>query len=245
MISKQLQLLIKLQESDLKIQKMEFLIKRIPTELGELRENCSHMELGLEEIKEEIERLEKERRAQERDIEAKKEEISKRKKRLMEVKTNKEYSAVSTEVDSFSKIVSGIEEEVITIMEKIEEHKSALTQKNELMKKEIENLARVEQEKKAEMSKLQQRLLQFKTRREEISKGVEENLLKHYSRISQGRKGLAVVPIVDNICQGCHMTVIPQTVAEVKRNNKIITCLHCSRILYWQNMNVTKAPLPQ
>lgn len=245
MISKQLHLLIRLQESDLKIQKIEFFMRKIPIELDQLKENCSCIDSERQENKEEMERLEKDKRAKEREIEAKKEEISKRKKRLMEVKTNKEYSAVLTEIGSFDKLVSGIEEEVLTIMEKMEEHKNSFSQKDELLKKDMEAFNKMEQQKKAELSVWEERLQQFKTRREELSKGIEENLLKNYCRIRRGRKGLAVVPIVDNICQGCHMTVIPQTVAVIKRNNKIITCLHCSRILYWKNSSIAKATLPE
>ncbi len=231
MIPKQLQLLIKLQEGDLRIQKIEYYRERIPIELCKLKENCLVLERELVEIKEAIDGLEKERRNKEREIEGKNEYIAKRKKKLMEVKTNKEYSAVLSEIDSLNKVISDVEEEVIAIMEKIEEKKNYSHEKAEQLKKEIEAFSGLEEEKKAELSKLEEKLGQLRTQRESLAKSVEENLLKNYYRISRGRKGVAIVPVIENICQGCHMTVTPQTVSEIKMNNRIITCLNCSRIL--------------
>ena len=62
---------------------------------------------------------------------------------------------------------------------------------------------------------------------------IAEDVLDNYKRLFQSKNGMAVVGLVDEVCQGCHMKVVKSTVVEVKGANRLAHCENCGRILYW------------
>ena len=61
---------------------------------------------------------------------------------------------------------------------------------------------------------------------------VERAALSLYERVLAGREGLALVPLVNKSCGGCHMVQPPQVISEARLNAKLVTCDSCNRILY-------------
>ncbi|MDH7500570.1 MAG: C4-type zinc ribbon domain-containing protein, partial [candidate division NC10 bacterium] len=64
--------------------------------------------------------------------------------------------------------------------------------------------------------------------------GMDPELVQTYARIYEVRQGLAVVPVKDRSCSGCFVTLTPQAFQEARRNDRILTCPNCNRILYWK-----------
>ena len=62
---------------------------------------------------------------------------------------------------------------------------------------------------------------------------IEEHVIDNYNRLFKSKNGMAVVGLVDEVCQGCHMKVVKSTVVEVKGENRLAHCENCGRILYW------------
>ena len=62
---------------------------------------------------------------------------------------------------------------------------------------------------------------------------IDARLLSQYERILKSREGLALVPVMNNACGGCHMGLPPQVVNETQQHEKWIVCESCARILYW------------
>jgi predicted nucleic acid-binding Zn-ribbon protein len=62
---------------------------------------------------------------------------------------------------------------------------------------------------------------------------VPEVLLDLYERLFKSKAGVAVVGLVDEVCQGCHMKVVKSTVVAVKRESSVANCENCGRLLYW------------
>ena len=73
---------------------------------------------------------------------------------------------------------------------------------------------------------------------------MERPVLDLYRRLLTGRKGLAVVGIKNGTCQGCFLSLPPQLVQEVRRQDRILTCSHCQRILFWsgESMHTPSEP---
>ena len=72
------------------------------------------------------------------------------------------------------------------------------------------------------------------------------DLLAEYSRILQ-RRGTALAEAKDGGCTMCHVKLRAQVYVDVKRNDGIITCSSCSRILYFNApppQGALEAPLP-
>ena len=63
---------------------------------------------------------------------------------------------------------------------------------------------------------------------------MDEELRRRYEMILQRRGGVAVVAVRDGTCQGCRMRVPPQLYNQIQRNDQIILCPSCQRMLHWQ-----------
>src|SRR4030043_457409 len=71
-------------------------------------------------------------------------------------------------------------------------------------------------------------------RREVLSKQIESKLFKLYNTLKEKRQGVGVVSAKSETCQGCFVNVPPQMFIEVQKNNILIRCPNCNRILYWE-----------
>ena len=71
--------------------------------------------------------------------------------------------------------------------------------------------------------------------RDDIAGRLSRDVRNRYERISRGKAGLAVVSIKKGACGGCFTALPPQRINEVKRNDRLITCEHCGRVLVWND----------
>ena len=70
---------------------------------------------------------------------------------------------------------------------------------------------------------------------------VDDELLRMYERIRKARIP-AVVPLNEESCGGCFMTIRPQIVNEIIGNERVHCCQHCNRLLYYPgNVNFPEA----
>ncbi len=82
--------------------------------------------------------------------------------------------------------------------------------------------------------------------REKKVTGLKPDLLAEYQRILQ-RRGTALSEAKDGACTMCHVKLRAQVYVDVKRNDTIITCSSCSRILFFNApppQGALEAPLP-
>ncbi|MDD3804062.1 MAG: C4-type zinc ribbon domain-containing protein [bacterium] len=95
--------------------------------------------------------------------------------------------------------------------------------KNERIRGKEESLGFKVQAKEAEIKKF----------RDTLRKKIGSDLLNQYDRIIKRYKIRAVAQVNDGVCYGCFMALPTSYVSEADRNNKIITCPNCGRILFW------------
>jgi hypothetical protein len=61
------------------------------------------------------------------------------------------------------------------------------------------------------------------------------SLIALFEQVARARKGVAVcVATLDGLCSSCHVRLRPQVFQEVRRNDAIIQCYSCNRILYYE-----------
>ena len=239
-MKEQLKLLRELQKIDLTLKKIKEERDRFPKEMKKLDEREHIEKERMQKEREKIESLEKERRQKERNLNTEQEKIKKAEGRMFEVKTNKEYQALLSEVETIKEVTSREEEEILQILEEIDELKK------DLLKREREvatALEKIEREKKKIQEKMDQSdglWKEQKERREVLSKQVESTLYRLYNTLKEKRQGVGVVNVKNETCQGCFVNVPPQMFIEVQKNNAIIRCPNCNRILYWEGDWKTK-----
>lgn len=61
---------------------------------------------------------------------------------------------------------------------------------------------------------------------------MNQKVLSFYEKIRKWAKNTAVVPVKKQACYGCFMKIYDKTYLSVVKDEEIVTCPHCGRILY-------------
>lgn len=165
------------------------------------------------------------------DVESRRERVRKLRQQQMEVKTNKEFTAIELEIKMVENETRGIEDQELGAMEVVEGVRRELAANKELLKAEQGAI-------ETEVKGLEQRAIELRAELEKISKTrselaptVNPEWMSAYERIS-ARREPALVPIVDATCGGCHMKLPPAVYHATRRADTIATCDFCARLLY-------------
>ncbi len=236
----QLELLWELQKIDLALKRIKEEKERFPKETKKLDERQNMEKEKIQKEREKIEALEKERRQKERHLNTEQEKIKRAEGRMLEVKTNKEYQALLSEIETIKEATNRLEEEILQILEEVDELKKDLLKREKEVTSAIE---KIEKEKRKIQEKMEQddRLWkEQKERREVLSKQLESGLFKLYNTLKEKRQGIGVVDVKKETCQGCFVNIPPQMFIEVQKNSSLIRCPNCNRILYWEGERKTK-----
>jgi len=232
-LRKQLELLWELQQIDLALRDITEDRERYPKEMKRLDEKCRIEKERVQKEKEKIEVLEKERRQKEHHLTTEQDKIKRTESRMFEVKTNKEYQAFLTEIEGIKERNNREEEEILRLLDEIDEAKKNLTKWE---KEATAILEKIEAERKVIQGKITRDDAGCKKqmeRREVLAKQIESRLVKLYDTLKEKRRGVGVVNVKNETCQGCFLNIPPQMYIEVQKNNTLIQCPHCNRILYW------------
>ena len=229
-----LERLVELQRLDSEIAEVEAAAAAIPGVIRRIEEQLMKAKAALDAVTAETDRMTKLRRQQERELEEVTDQLKKRQSRLFEIKTNQEYSAVLKEIEGLKHKVSVLEEAILVLLDQIEVALKARAEEEQRVRSSEAEALRDTQRKEAELRQLRGRLSELQGARKGRSKNVESSLLQQYLRLLKSRAGLAVAPARDGSCEGCHVALTPQLYNEVRRNEEILTCERCGRILYWR-----------
>jgi uncharacterized protein len=234
----QLNLLMKLQEVELAVKQVEAVIAAKPHELDPLMHVLDETRTSATNHRKDLDTLDRQRRQLESAITEEQNNLQKAQRKLLEVKTNKEYAAMLAEIEAFKQKISGHEDAVLHIMERTDLSKQELQVLDRQVKEAEQALTEGRRRNDLELSALQNTLAEQQRVREETALQLERPVMELYGRLLNGRKGLAVVGIKNGTCQGCFLSLPPQLVQEVRRQDRILTCSHCQRILIWSGETV-------
>ncbi len=236
----QLDLLWELQKIDLELREIKDSQEGYPKEVKRLDEKEKIEKEKVQKEKEKVEVLEKERRKKEGHLSLEQERIKKTEGRMFEVKTNKEYQALLTEIETVKGANSREEEEILTLLEEIDELKKSISKRD---KEAAAVLSKIEGEKKSlqeKMTRDQEVLKRRMERREAVTKQLEATLYRLYNTLKDKRRGVGVVSVKHETCQGCFVNVPPQLFIEVQKHKALVRCPNCNRILYWEGNGEAK-----
>jgi predicted nucleic acid-binding Zn-ribbon protein len=224
--------LYQLQTVDSEIDRLHTIRGELPLEVQDLEDDIAGLETRIEKFQTEIDSLDKKINEKKYAMQDSLELIKKYETQQENVRNNREYDALSKEIE-----FQGLE---IQLAEKhVKEFKIAIDGKNELVGSSQDALS----ERKIDLEHKQKELKDIikETEKEEKSltkksgsaeKDIEDRLLVAYNRLrSNARNGLAVVPVERDACGGCHSKIPPQRQLDIKTFKKIIVCEHCGRIL--------------
>ena len=230
----QLQTLINLQAIDTRIAALEADAARLPKEIAAIHAAVEEAKKHVDQTKTRLDAARKDQRAREKDLEVVQAKRSKNEARLYEVKTNKEYSAVLTEIEEIKQEKARMEEEVLVLME-AQERLTGEIREAETRFKQREGEGRGQEATlKEQLRGIETELAAVRTERKELAAQLPAPILADYDRILRARAGLALVPVAKpNFCGACRMTITPQRLQELRAQSSLIPCESCGRYLYW------------
>jgi len=205
--------------------------EKIPHDIETLRFQVTTLHQGIEKTKQHLLELKKEYKLAEVDLKASEDKISQYSVQLYSAKTNEQYKAFLNEIEAQKRSKAELEERMIAILEETETtegsikiHQSELEQAERNARSEIENL-------EATKRTLDQEIKSRGEERANIISQLHKEFLRIYERIKTGKGGIAVVGITDERCGGCLTPLPPQLVEEVHKQDRLIFCEYCGRIL--------------
>jgi len=224
--------LIALQNVEIEMFKAEEGLTEIPRQIEEIDSIIQARKRSIDSIDEEVVSFEESREPLEAELKENQELLDAADTRIKRIKTNKEFLALQREIDLAKKRKIDIEEQLLTLMDKIEKKNA----EKERIQKSFDADRSILEEKKAafvdQIKELEKVLEGYKGRDNKLRKTVDASLLSKYDRIKQNKKGLVVVECNNGVCKGCNMHIPPQLYNELVRGDRLIVCPVCQRILY-------------
>ncbi|WP_258097548.1 zinc ribbon domain-containing protein [Marinoscillum pacificum] len=231
-VAKKLDSLVKLQSIDSERDELIKVRGALPDEVMDLEDEIAGYQTRVEKQNQELADLEDNINSNKAAIKDAEKLIKKYEEQQMNVRNNREYDAITKEVELQQLEIQILEKRIKESYAKIDAKKEEIDQtKNTLSEREKDldskkgELETITKESESDEEKLLKE-------REKAAKNVEERLFKSYEKVRKNmRNGLAVVPVKRGACGGCFNVVPPQQQAEIREKKKIIVCEHCGRIL--------------
>ncbi|MBI4386170.1 MAG: hypothetical protein HY551_02190 [Elusimicrobia bacterium] len=224
--------LLQLQTQDRLLDSLQASINKIPKDIQALQDSLDAEKSRVAELKNKANKLQIEKKEKEISLAQKEEAIRKHGQELNHVKTNEAYRALQVEIDKAKSDVSELETAILLLMEQVdstsrEEKKAAAALKDAEAKaqKEIQSL-------EAEKSKLSAELTEKRSTRDSLAQAIAPEVIKIYDHLRARRQGIALAPVNATMCGACRITLLPQSLVELTRGNKLVACESCQRILY-------------
>jgi uncharacterized protein len=233
-MSPDLEHLIELQNLETAIEESRRRIAAHPQRVADADARLAHAKEAVEATRQRLKACQEARREQEKEAAVYQSRLSKFKDQLSAVKTNKEYQAMQHEIETAQKELGAVEERVLERMMESD----ALTAE---VKKAEQSLATqqtdVDAEKKTlveELATVEAALKEATAKRVSRVASLPPHLVALFEQVSRVRKGLAITTATrDGLCSACHVRLRPQVFQEIRRNDQIIQCASCNRILYF------------
>jgi len=180
----------------------------------------------------EVNEVEQEKKVLEENLAAESDNIARSEVRLKDIKTQKEYQAVSKEISAAKKIIAELEEQSLQKVIRIDELKAEIETVQENLKLLEENTASQTSEIQGKIEKLEASIGVDMAEREMMVKSLHPSLLNRYTKLREKRQGLAVVEARNGSCLGCNMNLPPQVYNNLFHAEDLIACPHCQRLLF-------------
>jgi len=231
-----LKILFQLQLVDDQLDKLEELRGDLPRTVNSLESQINELKNDIKtKTAEQQESIDK-RAHNEEEIEKLKESQKKFKAQLYQVRNNKEYDALTKEIDHSEEQIS----KLTTENDALADLSKTLTNQVEEVQPKLEELEKELTERQADLEEIikanKKEETQLLEKRKKIETQVTKPDISLYTRIRKAKRGKAVATVKRSACSGCHNIIPSQRQLEIRRNVRIFTCEYCGRILISQEI---------
>jgi predicted nucleic acid-binding Zn-ribbon protein len=181
------------------------------------------------------------RRAIDKDLISAQQRQEKYKEQLMAVKTNDEYRAMQHQIEAVGVEVGQHEERVLVNMMEADEVNAGIKKAEAALKAAQAKVAAERGAIESEVKAQQAALTELNASRERIIGALDnKGVIDTFQRIAKVR-GSAVARAEGERCTVCQVRLRPAVFAEVRKNEQIVQCDSCNRILFFVPPKPTEA----
>ncbi|MBD3179453.1 MAG: hypothetical protein GF417_07480 [Candidatus Latescibacteria bacterium] len=225
--------LIRLVKKDMAIKENMAVLGRNPARIEVIDRKLAEMDQQVKEKEQKLEELEKEKRHLKGVIDSELDKIRQKKIEESKIATNTAYRAWEHELAYLQKNLDQHEEKMLFDLEKIDKINEELDKFRNEIEDEKRGLIEKKSELEEEIRQSRERLSIIEDEKLRVLPHISERVRKQYSRVLDAKGDSGVANLKNEICQGCFSKVPPQICHEVKKNDKIIRCENCGRILVY------------
>jgi predicted nucleic acid-binding Zn-ribbon protein len=231
-VEETLRSLYTLQLVDSERDQIEILKGELPMEVSDLEDEIAGLEKRIEKINGQLADVEGEINKHRGSIKNSELLIERYTKQLDDVKNNREFEALSKEIELQKLEIELFEKHIRQANGRIEGKRESLTVAQEKLDSRTKNLDIKKEELKKIIAKTEKQEKKLQKESVNARKHIEARYLKAYDKIRKTfRNGLAVVTVARDSCGGCFNRIPSQKQIEIGMRKKIMACEHCGRIL--------------
>lgn len=231
-LEERLRLLYTLQMIDANLNELEESKGDLPGIVRQLRNDVASLEESIQQKRELIDATVADRNKADEDLVEFKEKLQKYKAQQYQVRNNKEYDAITKEIEFAEESVATLESQFQSFENTMSAAKLdiegltlKLNEKNEELAEKESDLAKVSEATDEEESR-------FRAAREKVAAQIAADDIAQYDRIRNARGIVAVAVIWKNkCCSGCRNQIPPQHLIEIRKNDGLYVCQHCGRMI--------------
>lgn len=233
--------LIRLQQLETTADDARRKISNHPQRLQTLEERLTAAREALAGVKTRLADAQNRRRTEEKEVSTIQARLTKYKDQLLEVKTNREYQAMLHEIETAQTDIRTREDRILESMLEGDEFGAEVKQSEAGLKGVEKKVAAERQIIEEEVGALQVEMDRAGEARGKLAAEIDRQILVIYEQVAKNRRGIAVAEARDYTCTICSVRLRPQVFNEVRRNDAIIQCDSCRRILYFAGENAPAA----
>jgi uncharacterized protein len=224
--------LLRLQEADKAIRRLQDEIAELPKRVAAIEQKLAGTKAQLEKAQTAIKADEASKRKYETGISDLRGKISKYRDQSLDVKTNEQYKALLHEIQFAEKEIAATEDKILELMVNADARDKEVKGAQAELKVHTAEIEKEKEQARQRTEEDQKQLTEWRAKRDELRKGIGDDLLRHYERVSKFR-GSGISEVRDHKCMACQVMLRPQTYNDVRSGKETVVCDSCQRILYF------------
>jgi len=236
--------LLHLQEADKEIRRLQDEIAELPKRVAAIEHKLADTKLQLEKAQTAVKADEASRRKYDSAITDLRGKISKYRDQSLAVKTNEQYKALLQEIQFAEKEIAENEDKILELMVNADARDKEVKAAQAELKAETAEIEKEKEDARKRTAEDEKGLTEWRGKRDGMRAGVNEDLLRHYERVSKFR-GSGISEVRDHKCMACQVMLRPQIYNDVRTGQQMVVCDSCQRILYFNPANEMQALEPE
>lgn len=232
--------ILKVQELDIKMIRLMRVKQERLKELGKLNITKAKVQEQVSDKERQVMEIKKDIRAGETQIKEIQEKVTRLDSQATAVKKMDEFNAITQEITAAGREKGHIEQRLSDLMDKLATEEDFLVTLKENLVAAEKNSTTLEKEIDDTIKSINEEGSALLKERVGLIDEASPEMFKIYERLLKNKKDRVVVPIENRTCSGCHIVLTAQHENLVRKGDRLIFCEHCSRILYWQEAQVTE-----